>query len=196
MLNEQDSIDAFNRAEPYPFAYLTDVLRNNVANGMHAELGALEWRHEKNELYEQDVATLLDCDRSTVGPQLLAFRSVVLGREFIDLVGRFLGNPVRIADIACHRSRAGHLIRVHTDHSADREVCRLTLHFNSGWSAEAGGEFLQFSDPSGTPVASWAPAMNTAVLFRISTSSHHAVAPWNGFSVRYSVVLAFALENY
>ena len=191
-LTSHECTTAFHRADPYPFFYLTDILQNEIAEGILAELGLLEWQHEKNDLYEQDVATLLDCDRSTVGPHLHAFRTAVLSNAFTDLVSRFLGDPVRIADVACHKSRAGHLIRIHTDHSADREVCRLTLHFTSCWGAGCGGEFLQFRDPSGTPVAIWPPAMNTAVMFRISSQSYHAVAPWTGPGVRYSVVLAFA----
>ena len=183
---------AFDQADPYPFAYLNEVLQPAVAAGLRNELGAVGWRHENNELYEQDVATLLDCNRAEVGGCLLAFRTAVLSYEFAALAGSLLGMPVRVADIACHRSRAGHLVRVHTDHSNDGEVCRLTVHFNLGWRSEDGGEFLQFRDRNGLPVAAWPPEMNTAVLFRISARSHHAVSRWAGAGVRYSVVVAFA----
>lgn len=177
--------------KPYRHLFLPQVLRSKMADDILAEYPDLPWRLSETDFYEQYEITLLDCQQP-IGESLRALREVVLSYRFAKRLSSITGFPsLRVSDIACHRSTSGQQIGIHTDYSDNREVCRLTLHFNPHWRVEDGGLFVTFAGPEiDSAVATYPPEHNSAILFKISEHSYHAVTPVDSNRERYSMVIA------
>jgi len=182
----------FQTAEPYNHVYLANILRAEVADSLHAEYGMLPWRLAETDFYEQYEIALLDCVAGSLGPWLKHLRRVLLSFEFSRAISKIVDTPsLRVGDIACHRSTPGQQIGIHTDYSDNAESCRLTIHFNPNWSTDEGGLFVVFAGGElKSASAIYSPKHNTAILFRISPESFHAVTPVESTRERYSMVVS------
>src|SRR5260221_13320550 len=179
-------------AAPYRHVYFPQVLRPSVASSIRLELGSLPWRLAETDFYQQYEVSLLDGPPVAIGASLAALRQAATSDEFARVLTQLTTHRgLRTVDVACHRSTTGQTIGIHTDHSEDRETCRLTLHFNDRWSIEDGGLFVVFgSEDPASAMEAFAPEMNTAVLFEISERSFHAVTHVECRRPRYSIVIA------
>jgi hypothetical protein len=195
LLNERNRALVAGRlaaAQPYPHLYLRNVLAPGQAQSVAREMAMLPWRLAETDFYEQYEMSLLDCETETLGATLRGFREAVMSDGFARWLEQVTQLPaLRVGDIACHKSVRGQQIGIHTDHSAEAEACRLTLHFNAGWQLEEGGLFVTFSDHTpASAQAAYSPELNSAILFKISERSFHCVTPLEGIRPRYSVVIA------
>jgi hypothetical protein len=182
----------FQQAEPYNHVYFANILRPEVADSIRGEYELLPWRLSETDFYEQYEIPLLDCVAASLGPWLKHLRRVLLSFEFSRALSKIVGgSSLRVGDIACHRTIAGQQIGIHTDYSDNAEICRLTLHFNPNWHSADGGLFVVFAGRGpDSAVATYSPKHNTAMLFRISPNSFHAVTPVESARERYSMVIA------
>lgn len=187
----------FAAALPYRHLFVPEVLDPGVATQIRQQFETLPWRLSSTEFYDQHEVSLLDTDHPLEGTKLGALREVVFGASFLRLVAEITAlGPLRVSDIACHRSCPGQQIGLHNDFSLDAEVCRLTIHFNPRWSLDEGGLFVTFAGPtSETATAAYVPSMNSAVLFEVSPASYHAVTPVAGTRDRYSLVISLVQEE-
>lgn len=184
---------AFGQANPYRHVYFANPLHADSLDQLVGEMEPLPWQLASTHFYDQYEVSLLDREWRC-GPFLQRLQEVLqseqAARHLSALVGR---RALRVADIACHRSLDGQSIGLHNDVSPDGEVCRLTFHLSPGWTPEDGGHFVVFGGTSpNSAVAAYPPVMNTAILFEIGPSSHHAVTEVTSDKPRYSIVAAFA----
>jgi hypothetical protein len=179
-------------AQPFPHIYFRAPLDGTLAHGMVEDFQHLPWRLSRTDFYDQYEVSLMDRDWA-VGPSLALFQQVAQSEALAGVVAEIAGsNGLLVSDIACHLSRRGQSIGVHNDVSDAHEFCRLTIHLSPVWQGQDGGHFVVFASPSvNDAVAAYPPTHNTAVLFRISESSFHAVSEIGSDQPRLSVVVAF-----
>lgn len=182
----------FSCGQPFPHVYFASPLNDALARAMAEEFQQLPWRLSSAEFYDQHEVSLLDRDWP-VGPAVGLFQRAMQSEELACVLAGIVGaRRLLVSDIACHLSKKGQSIGIHNDMSDDRETCRLTIHLTKEWQENDGGHFVVFKNPTvDDAVAAYPPLYNTAVLFRISNSSFHAVSKVSSDQPRLSVVVAF-----
>lgn len=80
-------------------------------------------------------------------------------------------------DFSAHKLVAGQRIRIHNDFIPGQESHRLIIQLNRGWDDENGGLLLLFNSDNPSDVHKIiSPVHNSAVAFKISSNSNHAVS--------------------
>jgi hypothetical protein len=185
--------DRFDRAQPYRHVFIPEVFDAGFAESLARDIESLPWRLATTDFYEQYEDSLIDTERPYAGTALDALREVAMSPEFADLISSVTGQgPLEVVDVACHLSTAGQQIGIHNDFYPEGEVCRFTIHLNPDWSLKDGGLFVTFAAADSAAVrAAYLPAMNSALLFEISSASFHAVTEVTAARPRYSIVVSF-----
>ena len=80
-------------------------------------------------------------------------------------------------DFNAHKLVAGQRIRIHNDFIPGQESHRLIIQLNRGWSDENGGLLLLFNSDNPSDIHKIiTPVHNSAIAFKISPNSNHAVS--------------------
>jgi hypothetical protein len=189
--------EQFDKAQPYRHIFISEVFNAAFADAVIREIEGLEWSLSTTEFYEQYEVSLIDTRQPFENTALDSLREVALSRAFAELVSLVTSQgPLDVVDVACHRSTTGQQIGIHNDFEPGGEVCRFTIHLNSGWTLNDGGLFVTFaSEDCAAMTAAYVPAMNSALLFEISPTSFHAVTQVSGIRPRYSIVISFRRKN-
>lgn len=196
-LREADALDVlrerFGKAQPYRHIFMPEVFDAAFAEAVARESEWLEWRLSTTEFYEQYEVSLIDTEEPFNSTALDALREVALSPQFVKFISNIAGlGQLDVVDVACHKSTNGQQIGIHNDFYPEGEVCRFTIHLNSGWTLDDGGLFVTFaSEDLATMTAAYLPSMNSALLFEISPASFHAVTEMTGSRPRYSIVISF-----
>ena len=161
-----------------PFDYFTSP--ETFCNGFDLEL--LEWLEKydswklvEKDFYEQYEFSFLDIQ---LPPHLAFFQQSsslqVIKAKIEEIFQTRLNDKI---DFNAHKLVAGQRIRIHNDFIPRQETHRLIIQLNRGWSDENGGLLLLFNsgDPSDIHKII-SPVHNSAVAFKISPNSNHAVS--------------------
>jgi hypothetical protein len=175
MVPDLASISHFK--EPFPHFRIPQILSLTDAADM------LRWLREKapwnlrtEEFYEQDECSLL---------------AIALSDDVKPLIGSVFTAPIisamrqafnvhadlTITEIAAHRLRPGHRIKVHNDYIGGEETHRLLIQLNDGWGPKHGGLLMFFNSEAAEDVRKIiAPTHASGLAFEISPRSFHAVS--------------------
>lgn len=196
-LNHADVLrEQFGKARPYRHIFISEVFDEAFAKAVRREIEGLEWSLSTTEFYEQYEVSLVDTRQPFENTALDSLREVALSSAFADLISTITNQgPLHVVDVACHRCTTGQQIGIHNDFEPGGEVCRFTIHLNSGWTLNDGGLFVTFAEDCVGMTASYIPAMNSALLFEISPTSFHAVTQVTGIRPRYSIVISLRRRN-
>lgn len=196
-LREADARDVLRKryvkAQPYRHIVIPEVFGTTFAEAVARESEGLAWSLSTTEFYEQYEVSLIDTEQPFSSTALDALREVALSPSFAEFVSTMTGQgQLEVVDVACHRCTTGQQIGIHNDYYPEGEVCRFTIHLNSGWTIYDGGLFVTFaSEDRVAMTAAYLPAMNSGLLFEISPTSFHAVTEVTGSRPRYSIVISF-----
>lgn len=161
-----------------PFDYFTSP--EIFCDGFDSEL--LEWLEKydswklvEKDFYEQYEFSFLDFQ---LPPHLAFFQEPLsLGIIKAKIEKIFQTRLSDKIDFNAHKLVAGQRIRIHNDFIPGQETYRLIIQLNRGWRDENGGLLLLFNsgDPSDVHKII-SPVHNSAVAFKISPNSNHAVS--------------------
>jgi Rps23 Pro-64 3,4-dihydroxylase Tpa1-like proline 4-hydroxylase len=180
----------------YPFVYavsprvFNSKLSSDILSWLETEA---PWRLVETGFYEQYEFNFVDAEP----PEHLAFlRNTVflesLKSEVQKLLGINLGNRI---DATAHKLVAGQRIRIHNDYIPGAETHRLLIQLNRGWEDKDGGLLIIFNSPDPADIHKiLRPAHDSAVVFAISSKSHHAVTRIYG-AERFTLVYSFYAEK-
>lgn len=155
--------------------------------------GAELWKLVETDFYEQYEFNLWDI---VLPPELefLRARNSIhkLRRDLEQLFGARLGPRV---NIVAHKLVPEQRIRIHNDFIPGGETHRLLVQLGTGATEEDGGLLMFFKGPNASDVSKvFRPLSNTAVGFRISPHSHHAVSTQRRGD-RFTLVYSFFAET-
>ncbi len=133
------------------------------------------WELVEKDFYEQYEFSVLDIQ---LPPHLSFFQEAAslekIKSKIEEIFETQLSNKI---DSSVHKLVAGQRIRIHNDFIPGQESYRLLIQLNRGWSEQNGGLLLFFN--SGNPADIHKlilPVHNSAVAFKISPNSNHAVS--------------------
>lgn len=161
-----------------PFDYFTAP--ETFCNGFDSEL--LEWLEKydswklvEKDFYEQYEFSFLDVQ---LPPHLSFFQQSsslqIIRAKIEEIFQTRLSSKI---DFNAHKLIAGQRIRIHNDFIPGQETHRLIIQLNRGWSDENGGLLLLFNSGNPSDVHKIiSPVHNSAVAFKISPNSNHAVS--------------------
>lgn len=133
------------------------------------------WKLVEKDFYEQYEFSLLDVKL----PKPLSFFQQPSALQTIKskIENIFQTNLSDKIDFSVHKLVAGQRIRIHNDFIPGQESYRLLIQLNCGWSEENGGLLLLFNsnDPADIHKIIM-PVHNSALAFKISPNSNHAVS--------------------
>lgn len=133
------------------------------------------WKLVEKDFYEQYEFSFLDVRL----PSHLSFfqqpQSLQGVKAKIEKIFRVrLSNKI---DFNAHKLIAGQRIRIHNDFIPGQETCRLIIQLNRGWTNVNGGLLLIFNSNNPSDIHKIiSPVHNSAVAFKISPNSNHAVS--------------------
>lgn len=161
-----------------PFDYFTAP--EIFSNGFDLELlDWLEkydsWRLVEKDFYEQYEFSFLDIQL----PLHLSFfqQSTSLQTIKSKIENIFQTKLSDKVDFSVHKLVAGQRIRIHNDFIPRQESHRLLIQLNRGWSDENGGMLLLFNSDNPSDIHKIiTPVHNSAIAFKISPKSNHAVS--------------------
>lgn len=145
----------------------------------------------EKDFYEQHEARLIpEIVVDPIKDLLLGENTLKSLKAFVSL--RFKTELEDEVDAAIHKLLKGQRIRIHNDkrpHIA--EAYRLVIQINDKWPAENGGNLLFFGSGNPQDIRKiFKPISNSAVVFKISQDSFHAVTEIKG-GERYTLVYTF-----
>jgi Rps23 Pro-64 3,4-dihydroxylase Tpa1-like proline 4-hydroxylase len=161
-----------------PFDYFTAA--EMFSNGFGFELlNWLEtynsWKLVEKDFYEQYEFSLLDVQL----PKSLAFFQQPSALQTIKskIENIFQIKLSAKIDFSVHKLVAGQRIRIHNDFIPGQESYRLLIQLNRGWNEENGGLLLLFNSDDPADIHKIImPVHNSALAFKISPNSNHAVS--------------------
>ena len=175
-----DEVFSFSEVNRYsePFDYFTAP--NVFSSGFDFELlDWLEkydsWKLVEKDFYEQYEFSFLDIQ---LPPHLSFFQQSTslqtIKSKIESIFQTKLSNKI---DFSVHKLVQGQRIRIHNDFIPGQESHRLLIQINRSWSDENGGMLLLFNSDNPSDVHKIiTPVHNSAVAFKISPKSNHAVS--------------------
>lgn len=161
-----------------PFDYFTSS--RTILNGFDLEmLNWLEkydsWKLVEKDFYEQYEFSFFDV---LLPPHLKFFQQPeslqIIKAEVEKVFHTRLSDKI---DFTAHKLVAGQRIRIHNDFIPGQETHRLIIQLNRGWNDENGGMLLLFNSHNPSDIHKIiSPIHNSAVAFKISPDSNHAVS--------------------
>ena len=133
------------------------------------------WKLVEKDFYEQYEFSFLDIQL----PQHLSFFQQPTSLQTIKskIENIFQTRLSDKIDFNVHKLVEGQRIRIHNDFIQGQESHRLLIQLNRGWSDENGGMLLLFNSGNPSDVHKIiTPVHNSAVAFKISPKSNHAVS--------------------
>lgn len=175
---------------PFPYFLAEQFVRPSLEKELlnWLESGA-PWRLVETDFYEQFEFNLFDAEL----PASLAW---LVSRECLahlrGVVEKTLGCRLTDkTDLVAHKLLAGQRIGIHNDYLEGHETHRLTVQLNQGLTDKDGGFFMLFNSFDARDVHKiLRPLSGSAVGFKISQDSHHAVSRMHG-GERYTLVYSF-----
>ena len=176
--------------EPFEYVLFDQVFSTPAIDVLLAWMKTtIHWQLAETDFYEQYEFSIDDITLPSSIKFLNngAFRSSV-SKVLESSFGSNLGGHGRLV---AHKLLAGQHIGIHNDVTEGGESFRFTIQINDGLEEKDGGFFLLFNSERGTDVHRiLRPANNSAIAFKISEKSNHAVSKMHG-GVRYSLVFSF-----
>jgi len=175
-----DEVLSFSNINYYsnPFDYFTapEVFSNGFDLKLLDWLEKYDaWKLVEKEFYEQYEFSFLDIQLPThlsFFQQLSSIQTIKTKIE--EIFQTCLSDKI---DFSVHKLVAGQRIRIHNDFIPGQESHRLIIQLNRGWSDENGGLLLLFNSDNPPDVHKIiTPVHNSAVAFKISPYSNHAVS--------------------
>lgn len=133
------------------------------------------WKLVEKDFYEQYEFSFLDVEL----PSHLSFFQQTTSLQLIkanieEIFQTRLSDKI---DFTAHKLIAGQRIRIHNDFIPGQESHRLIVQLNRGWDDKKGGLLLLFNSDNPSDVHKIiTPVHNSAVAFKISPNSNHAVS--------------------
>lgn len=178
MTNKQ--VINFSRINCYsePFEYLTgsDVLDKRFGSELLQWLENCDaWKLVEKDFYEQYEFSFFDVTLPQHLSILREYSSLRnIKNEIEEIFETELSSKI---DFTAHKLVPGQRIRIHNDFIPGQESHRLIIQLNRGWKQENGGLLMLFNSDEPSDVHKViVPVHNSAVAFKISPSSNHAVS--------------------
>lgn len=163
------------------------ILSDDILRQVIGLLEGLAWHEARREFYRQREENL------THHPAFKKIFHHSMRDQIAERVGAFFGDDVASDfDISAHKMIKGDYIAPHTDENTHGERYRLTITLNESWRSEDGGILLILKDGDVRSISdAWLPTCNNGFIFRICSSSYHAVTPVLSDRARLSLILTF-----
>lgn len=173
--------DAYQSADPYPYAVIDDFLESEFAQRIHDEARATAANQDASNGITQSLKVACT-NWDAFGKDTHRLISYFNSAAFIGNIGRIVGIDDLLGDPeleggGIHLTRRGGFLKMHTDFNwharleADRRI-NILLYLNKNWKKEYRGE-LMLADIPQKNIASIEPVFNRMVIFNTNDTTLH-----------------------